>query len=248
MRRRLGALPCLDGDPDADTHGRATLPFDLDPRTDYALDVEALLPNGTRPPPTPLPGEVGTRPLYRRAFTTGRYPTRAALAEDVRIAVQRSVLVPAPAALAALPDGTVSDEAFDDALRQAGLPLDAPVDEPVVADLWTPDSPAAPVAVFVQAPEPLWRARMEPTAERDQSGEHIERWRMQPVEWLAITELIPDGTTPASQGGTFVQAISGVMTTIAPTLTQARRDMLHPRGSAAAASACADRRSHPARA
>ena len=228
VRRRLGTLPCIDADPDADAHGRATLPFDLDPLTDYVLDVEALLPNGTRPPPAPLPGEVGIRPLYRRAFTTGRYPTRAALAEDVRIAVQRSVLVPAPATLAALPDGTVSDEAFDDALRQAGLPLDGPVDEPVVADLWTADSPAVPVAVFIQAPEPLWRTRMEPTAERDQSGEHIERWRMQPVEWLGITELIPDGATPASQGGTFVQAISGVMTTIAPTLTQARRDMLHP--------------------
>jgi len=228
VRRLLGALPCIDADPDADTHGRATLPFDLDPRTDYLLDLEALLPNGTRPPVAPLPGEVGTRPLYRRAFGTGRYATRAALAEDVRIAPQRSVLLPTPAALAALPDGVVSDEAFDAALQQAGLPLDGPVDEPVIAKLWTPDSPAVPVAVLVHAPEPVWRTRVEPTAERDASGEHIERWRMQPAEWLAVTELIPDGATPPSAGGTFVQAISGVMTTIAPTLTEARRDILHP--------------------
>jgi large repetitive protein len=228
VRRRLGTLPCVEADPDADTHGRATLPFDLDPLTDYLLDVEALLPNGTRPPASPLPGEVGTRPLYRRAFTTGRYATRAALAEDVRIAAQRSLLVPAAAALAALPDGVVSDEAFDAALQQAGLPLDGPVDEPVVAKLWAGESPAVPVAVLIHAPEPLWRTRVEPTAERDASGEHIERWRMQPAEWLGVTELIPDGVTPPSAGGRFVQAISGVMTTIAPTPTQARRNMLHP--------------------
>ncbi len=98
----------------------------------------------------------------------------------------------------------------------------------MIAKLWTGDDPSAPVAVLIQTPEPVWRRRSEPTAERDASGEHIERWRMQPAEWLGVTELIPDGTTPVSGGGTFVQAISGVMTTIAPTLTQARRAMLHP--------------------
>jgi hypothetical protein len=228
VRRRLGELPCIDADPDSDPHGRATLPFDLDPRTDYVLDVEALLPNGTRPPPTPRPGEVGTRPLYRRAFATGRYATRADLAEDVRIAAQRSRIVPTPVALDSLVDSVVSDEAFDTALLEAGLTVDGPVDEPVIAKLWTGDVPAAPIAVLIQTPEPVWRSREEPTAERDASGEHIERWRMQQAEWLGVTELIPDGATPVSEGGTFVQAISGVMTTIAPSITQARRDMLHP--------------------
>ena len=228
VRRRLGTLPCIDADPDSDNHSRATLPFDLDPRTDYVLDVEALLPNGTRPPVSPLPGEVGVRPMYRRGFTTGRYATRAAFAEDVRIAATRSRAVPTPAALTGLPDGTVSDEAFDAALQQAGLTPDGAVDEPFVSTLWSADGPAVPIAVLVQTPEPMWRSRLEPTPEYDAGAEHIVRWRMQPAEWLGITELIPDGPTPVSGGGTFVQAISGVMTTIAPTIGEARRAILHP--------------------
>ena len=228
VRRRLGDLPCIEGDPDSEPHGRVTLPFDLDPLTDYLLDVEALLPDGTRPPVPSLPGEVGSRPLYRRSFTTGRYPTRAALAESVRIAPQRARLVPDATPLQAMVDEVVSDEVFDAALLAAGIDLDGPVDEPVLAPLWSADSPATPIGVLVQTPEPIWRRRTEPTAERDASGEHIERWRMASAEWLGVTELIPDGTTPVTEGGTFVQAVNGLMTTLAPTLREARRKMLHP--------------------
>ena len=228
VRRLLGELPCV-GDPDSDTHGRAVLPLVLDPRTDYVLDIEALLPNGTRPPVAPLPGEVGTRPLYRRSLTTGRYATREALAADVRIARQRSQAVPDPAPLATLATtaaGVVSDEEMDTALRDAGLEVGVTPDEPIIAKLWTPGSPAVLLAVLIHSPEPLWRTRSEPTPEYDEGGEHILRWRLQPAQWLGVDELVPDGATPVSDGGTFVQATRGVMITLAPTLPQARRTAL----------------------
>lgn len=227
VRRRLGALPCLDADPDSDGHGRVVLPLELDPLTDYVLDLEALLADGSRAPVPALPGEVGSRPLYRRAFTTSRYASREELAEAVRLSSIKARLLPDPAPLEALAD-VVTDEVMDAALLAAGLEAAPPPPRPAVWKLWSAASPAVAVAILLHTPEPLWRSRTEPVAERDASGEHILRWRLQPVEWLAVDELVPDGVTPASQGGTFVASRSGVMTALAPTAHELRGQWLTP--------------------
>jgi hypothetical protein len=227
VRRRLGGLPCLDADPDSDGHGRTVLPMELDPLTDYILDLEALLPDGSRAPVPALPGEVGTRPLYRRSFTTSRYASREEFAEAVRLSPMRARLVPDTAPLLALGE-MVTDEVMDAALLAAGLDVAPPPTRPAVWKLWSADSPAVPLAILLHTPEPLWRSRLEPVAERDAGGEHILRWLLEPAEWLSVDELVPDSATPVSDGGTFVQASSGVMTTLALTTHELRGRWLHP--------------------
>lgn len=220
VRRLLGDRACGDFDPDSDGHGRAVLPFLLDPLTDYVLDLEAVRPDGTVDRPTPRPDDVGDRPRFRQRFTTSRYAGRAELAEAVRTVRVVSRRVPDPSPLEAL-EAVVTDDVMDRAVLGAGLDLRARPTEPAAWKLWRPDSPATPLAIFLETTEPLWRYRLEPTPTYDGTG-HIERWTLESTEWLGIDELVPTSPVPVSEGGPFLQRGSGVMTTIGVSVHEQR--------------------------
>jgi len=222
VRGRLSGAACLEFDPDAPRHGRVPLPFALDPLTDYVLDLEMLDKDGQLVSPPLLPGEVGNRPLYRQGFSTSRYPTRAAFAEALRLTLVGGRLASNFAPLAALTE-RVSDEAFDQALRDAQFETSARPETPRVTVLWNTSDPPEPQAILIETPEPVWRTRREPEAEHDESGEHIVRWLMSDRLWLSVDELVRDDESVlVANGAEFVRRTTGVKTMIAQTISDFR--------------------------
>jgi hypothetical protein len=228
VRRRIGPEPCANFNPDADRHGRVTLPFLLDPLTDYALDLEALNPAGEVVTPARLPSEVGDRPLYRHLFTTSRYRNREELADSVRQALPVARTVSDATPLEALEE-QVNDAAFDLALHGAGLEVTARPVSPAVTVLWSADAPARAIGVLIETPEPLWRTRLEPRPEYDESGVYIRRWVLAPVLWLVVDELVRPGPVLIMDGGPFVRRDTGTAEVTAPTITELRHRYLAPR-------------------
>ncbi len=205
VRRRLGSLPCGQFDPDGDQHGRAVLPFLLDPLTDYVVDMEMINPNGTVYNPPALQGEVGKRPLSRHHFTTSRFATREAFANEVYAAFVENLLPQNPAALLSLAAIT-SDNDFDRALMESGLGVTPRPNESSIAILWSSSTPAQPLAVYLTTPEPVWRLRKEPKAEYDASGEYILRWTLEDQLWLSVDELVRENeAVMVRDGGDFVR-------------------------------------------
>lgn len=227
VRRRLGDRPCADLDPDSSGHGRTVLGFSLDPVTDYVVDLEAIDDADRVVAPPTLPGEVGTRPRARQRLTTSRYANREALAHDVSIARTVSLRLADATALTDL-DGTVTDDAFDRALLDAGLELRPRPDRPETWKLWSPDDTAVAVAIYLETPEPLWRTRREPEPVYGGDGEHILQWRLARATWLEVDELVTTSPAPVSDGGTFLRPLFATMTTPAPTFTQLRSRFLFP--------------------
>jgi hypothetical protein len=228
VRRRLGPKACLDFDPAGPRHGRAVLPFAMDPFTDYVLDIEMLDLAG-RPAPLPiLPNEIGNRPLYRQGFSTSRYPTREAFAEDVRVSLVTGRQVSNFAPLAALGE-RVTDEAFDLALMDADFEASARPESPRVSVVWNTDDTPEPLAIFIETPEPIWRTRREPEPEYDETGEYILRWRMSDRLWLSVDELVRDDETVlVAEGGEFLRRATGVKTFLAPTIAEFRNRYIGP--------------------
>jgi hypothetical protein len=188
-----------------------------------------LNPDGTLSPLPALPGEVGSRPLYRQGFTTSRYATREAFAEAVRTALVKDVLARNTAPLAALAE-RVTDEVFDGALLDAGFTVTGRPDVPAVSVLWTADSPAQPFALFLETPEPVWRTRSEPEAGYDETGTYILEWTLTEQVWLFVDELVRE--TPAvlvAAGGEFIRRGTGTKTSPALTLPEFRRRFTGPK-------------------
>jgi large repetitive protein len=227
LRRRLGDAPCADFDPDANRHGRITLPFFLDPLTDYVVDIEMLGSGGAIVRPSPRAGEVGQRPLFRHAFTTSRYRSRAEMAEAVRLSLPVERTVADPADLTALPD-EVGDAELDLALDAAGLEVTGRPASPRVTVLWREAPGADPVGLLIETPEPLWRSRLEPQPEYDASGTYIERWLLAPAPWLLVDELVRPGTELVIDGGPFVRRGIGTASVTAPTIRELRTHFLGP--------------------
>ncbi|MDO8056353.1 MAG: hypothetical protein Q6361_05780, partial [Candidatus Hermodarchaeota archaeon] len=189
VRRKLGSLPCGEFNPDVARHGQTILPFLLDPLTDYVLDLEMLNPDGTVSS-LPIPdGEVGYRPLYRQRFSTSRYATREAFAEEVRTTSVKPRQVNNPDSLVTLSE-RVTDEVFDLALLDAGFDASPRPNYPQVWVLWSAPPSAQPFAILIETPEPLWRSRREPAAEYDETDQYILRWTLADHLWLSVDELV----------------------------------------------------------
>ncbi len=86
VRRLLNGLTCGDFNPDSDRHGRVSLPFALDPLTEYIVDLEPLTMGGALARPPLRPEDMGHRPLHRQSFTTSKYRSREEFAKAVRLA------------------------------------------------------------------------------------------------------------------------------------------------------------------
>lgn len=228
VRRRLREQPCGEFNPDSPRHERAVLDVHMEPSSEYVFDIEAPRKSDGVVPPPPA-GEIRV-PLHRHGFATSRYATRQAMAEAVRTAPIQQRHLPDPAPLGALAT-VATDQAFDAALIAAGLGVSARPETPQVTILWQEQLPPRPFAVLIDTPEPLWRSRLEPEAERDQNG-RVVAWKLVSRVWLGVDELAPTG---AVQPGwhtvlelPFVRKATGTRVVTAPTITQLRDRYLAP--------------------
>jgi large repetitive protein len=173
-------LPCIDIQP-GPRHGQATVAAPLDPSCDYVLDLsyDATVT-------TPAQNQLGM-PLLRRGFSTGRYANPVELANDVAAsALEHRSVTGFAAAFAGMGSAPVTDTQLDTALAAAGLGAVAPPTGPRLVLLWATDtSPAAPVAVLIDAPEPIWRTRLAPQQHpADSTG--TTWWELDQRDWLTV--------------------------------------------------------------
>jgi hypothetical protein len=178
-----------------DEHSVVEIDYPFEPCTDYLMDIVRR--------PTAGGGDLV---VFRRGFTTGRFRSLTEFADtfaDVRVAHRG--IDPTGAAqllgLAERPAGDAVDAAF------AGAGLDRPVVPrlPKVQVLWTTEATPQPVAVVVEAAEPLWRSHAVPTQvstanPRDPSG---MSWRDVATEYVRLER---DPASTASVGPHIVRA------------------------------------------
>jgi hypothetical protein len=150
----LNDQPCTDGSGSTTYHTIVTLPYDLEPLTDYLMDVIAV--------PKGAPASAAGRRVYRANFTTSRFDRVHDLAWLIQLAAVEPRLVATPAALAGLP-ATPSGDQLDALFQQAGLGVPQVPRYPRVQVLWSSDAVPQPVAVVVECSEAMWRERPIPT-------------------------------------------------------------------------------------
>ena len=192
--------PCIPVNGERTRHSSITLPIPLDPYTDYVLDIEAV-PIGA------AANTVGERVL-RRHFSTGAYASFAAFATSFQGVLTEHRHVPAgaiqviaanPAFASRQPQGAE----LDLAMINAGLePMPVP-QSPRIVVLWEQASAAAlpqPVAVLIDASEPMLRSRLLPREEISQDNPPTRRWKMLDEIWL---NLVADSGNSASISSTL---------------------------------------------
>lgn len=192
----LDGLPCTTGHGSRTHHVVLTLPYDLEPCTDYLLDVLAVAGSAERR-------------VFRANFTTGRYRTVDELASLVRFAPQRARLVDVPAELHTLPDRPAGDQ-LDAAFQAAGLPAPAAPRHPLVEVLWSGEAVPQPIALVIESSEALWRERPMPAVAPnppDRGDPAHTWWRAQPAAWLAPAA----SATPAAAGDRPRAAIARIV-------------------------------------
>lgn len=178
--------PCIPIDESRTRHSAVTVPIPLDAYTGYILDV--VMVNTGAPP-----SEAGES-VYRRHFSTGAYGTFQEFGASLQ-AVQPSARAVAPGSMAAIrtffggrmPQGPELDEQ----LRAHGLEAMPAPDRPRVVVFWEQAgaAPPQPTAVLVDAAEPLWRSRLYPQKEVDNTSPiPSERWVLHPQEWLQLVQ------------------------------------------------------------
>ncbi|MFC8350045.1 hypothetical protein [Streptomyces sp. NPDC057280] len=200
-----GELPC-GGKATAQAHGAWTAPVPLRPLMDYTLDVE-LDPQ----PPAP-PATQASTPLFRRTFTTSRFASVAALADDLRgRRIRHRALT---ARIAGLPTDAVavaSDEELQAALMAAGeQALPAPAEGGIVV-YWAQRASKTrftPHAILIDAAEPLWRTRQEPRLETVPDQLDPAYKRVVPTEVDAL-RLVEQGSAAVAS---FVHSPGGART------------------------------------
>jgi hypothetical protein len=181
-------------------HDMVVIPMALEPMTGYVLDVEGRDSQGQ------LQIGGGRDPALRRSFTTSRYGSVADFAAAIKAAGVRATDVrdttlgdrhiADPAPFASLgggtsPEVTVSDIAFETALRNVGWAEFARPAAPRVTVLWTSAGGTAPqpFGIFIETPEAAWRSRGVPEEVADAAGS--KAWTLVPRPWLAMTSASP---------------------------------------------------------
>lgn len=228
VRRMLGGQPCGNFNPDSPRHERAVLELLMEASSEYTFDVEAPLQSDGLVPPQ-APGTI-VEPLFRRGFSTSRYPSRQAMAEAVRVSYIAQRRIPDPAPLSALAEVCL-DETLDAALIAAGLGVGERPREPRTTILWGDGATPRAWAILVETPEPLWRSRPEPEAIRDSAG-RVTAWELVDKVWLSVDELVPEsGGAPGYHPiveAPFVRKKTGRREVEAPTLLELRDRYLRP--------------------
>lgn len=186
---------CIDTSGERAAHLVLELPYDLEPLTEYLLDVHAV-PKGAPSSARAL--------VHRIGFTTSAFGTVDQLASMLRQARWRHGVVPAFTALDALPDAPSGDQ-LDAAFQAAGLDVPRTPEAPLVQVLWSPSgTEPVPLAVVVECSEPMWRSRPTPTvvtAPADAVDPTHTWWAARPKDWLTLatsTATAPPGALPAA--------------------------------------------------
>ncbi|MCB5185576.1 hypothetical protein LG201_10215 [Methylobacillus gramineus] len=178
--------PCIPQDVNRSRHSAITIPIPLDPYTDYVLDIEAVAIGAPQ-------NTVGERVL-RRHFSTGAYGTFDDFAASFQGAFTEHRFAPPGAmqGIAATPAFAGRDPQggeLDQAMATASLePMPVPK-SPRIVVFWEQASPAAipqPVAVLVDAAEPMLRTRMLPQEDISGDAPPTTRWRMLEKTWLNL--------------------------------------------------------------
>ena len=184
-------LPCVDVDHVTRTVEEIVLAYDLEPLTDYILDIHAVPTGG------------GTRiRVFRANFTTSRFDNLDHLASWIRPAAMDHRLVRNAAPLAALPDRPTG-RSFDDAVQAAGLPVPQTPGAPRVEVWWSADPVPQPVGLVIECSEQLVRERIMPVSVPgpvDASDPLHKWWAARPATWLQVAPVAvpPDPAAAAS--------------------------------------------------
>lgn len=170
-----------------DPHEQVPIDLELEPLTGYVIDLVIRDSAGHRMfDDSPVPS-------LRRSFTTSRYATHKAFADDLRQTPIRHAYMADPAALTNLGQGgaagtvvLVTELEFETALRATGwADLTRPTC-PRVTVFWThSDTVPQPFSVMLEATEPFWRHRRVPEA---QTIDGVGSYRLVPRPWLALRE------------------------------------------------------------
>jgi hypothetical protein len=203
---------CLEQQGQTKTGETVTLKMELQPLTNYVLDITATPPAGD-----------ALHPLFRRMFSTSRYPTMAALGAAVAGTPvrHRRVADPLPltqlgAGLMGAPPVQVAETTFESALRQLRWGDLGRLAQPKVTVIWSDGvagNPPQPAALLIESPEPLWRWWPKPTDVSDAAG--TRRYQLAPEMWLDLVEtpaagaLVSRFVTTAGGGRTLVVLAPG---------------------------------------
>jgi len=155
-------LPCV-GSFTGPRHGGCMLPIPLRPLMAYTLDIEVV-------PPDTSAADQATTPLYRRSFVTSRFPSMAALVQDLRACrVRHRALTSQVSGLPSTATvNLATDEEIQNALLVAGEQALPAASETGITVYWakrTGASTFSPHVIMIDAAEPLWRTRQEPRVE-----------------------------------------------------------------------------------
>ena len=189
-------LPCIPADIDQTHHNVLTITYDLEPATDYLLDIFAVPLNSA--------ASVKGRRVYRLGFTTGLFDSMDALALMVANAPLHHTYVDNPVALNTLTARPSGNE-VDAAVQAAGLPVPEVPRFPRVEILWNGDAVPQPVAIVLESSETLWRERPTPTKVVDTLSVETP----QPEWWAAVNTawMEPQISNDAPPPGTPARAI-----------------------------------------
>ena len=194
MRQILSGQECVTEVNDNNRHDLIQLTLELDPLTNYVLDIT-----------TDTNSPASTPPMFRRSFSTSRYKSASALAdsvknatphhrflEDVSPLVKLSSDHPGPTAI------QVSDLDMEMALRSAQWGNLGPITQPQVSVIWQDGGagePPQPAAVLIGTTEPLWRQRQTPIEVTDK--DQVKRFILQPATFLEVADSSAGGPLAA---------------------------------------------------
>ena len=187
-------LPCVPGGGVTRTASKIVLAYELEPLTDYLLDIHAV----------PTGGGARLR-VYRANFSTSRFDDLAHLASWIRPAPVQHRLVRSAAPLATLPPRPTG-RTLDDALQAAGLPVPETPSAPRVEVWWSADAVPQPLAVAIECSEQLVRERVMPVSvsgPADASDPSHKWWAARRKAWLTVeaAAVPPDPAVAATTVG-----------------------------------------------
>jgi hypothetical protein len=207
-------LTCIPVDIDRTRQSQVSIPILLDPFTDYRMDV--MMVDIGAPQTT-----EGTR-IYRRVFSTGAYDTMTHFANDMQsVKVTHRALDPGKIdALRVFFNGRQPQGAeFDEQLRLAGMEAPDKAPGARILVIWEQTDPGTPqpVAVLLDAPEPMWRARPHPEKITDTSGlSNAQRWVLGSRDWMVLQQGATTDAPLAASGFVRVPGDQRALVVLAP--------------------------------
>ena len=194
MRQILSGQECVTEVNDNNRHDLIQLTLELDPLTNYVLDIT-----------TDTNSPASTPPMFRRSFSTSRYKSASALADSVKNATPHHRFLEDVSPLVKLssdhPGATAIQVAighWEMALRSAQWGDLGPITQSQVSVIWQDGGagePPQPAAVLIGTTQPLWRQRQTPIEVRDK--DQVKRFILQPATFLEVADSSASGPLAA---------------------------------------------------